>query len=159
MYRLWVLLGRKKYMIFVFNMVWQELNSHTSYWTSWTDIIIVEDDPYYFLQEGSSLTSVSFLSLIEYVGPYIPKSEREIKYPKADDEAIIDFISSLVPSFVKWASLNSFSLLAVTQFTRFDYEGRVIRLDTFSKVSLPNINPETLKFIKYVYRVLHQERV
>lgn len=45
------------------------------------DIIIVEDDPYYFLQEGK----------------YIPKSER-VSESSTDDE---QFIASLVPSYLK----------------------------------------------------------
>jgi len=64
------------------------------------DIIIVEDDPYYFLQEGK----------------YVPKPER-VEESAMDDEA---FIASLVPSYLK-----------------LDYQGRVIRLDTFSKTVAP----------------------
>ncbi|KAF9075867.1 PLP-dependent transferase [Rhodocollybia butyracea] len=64
------------------------------------DIIIVEDDPYYFLQEGK----------------YVPKSER-VSETELDDEA---FIASLAPSYLK-----------------VDYQGRVIRLDTFSKTVCP----------------------
>ncbi|KAF9061386.1 pyridoxal phosphate-dependent transferase [Rhodocollybia butyracea] len=64
------------------------------------DVIIVEDDPYFFLQEGK----------------YLPKSER-VPEPELDDEA---FIASLAPSFLK-----------------IDYQGRVIRMDTFSKTVCP----------------------
>jgi aromatic amino acid aminotransferase I len=51
-----------------------------------TDIIIIEDDPYFFLQEG----------------PYIPKSERvaQISRSTNDDEAA--YVSSLAPSFLKY---------------------------------------------------------
>ena len=63
------------------------------------DVIIVEDDPYYFLQEGD----------------YVPKVERSTAVVKHEQKK---FLSSLVPSYLK-----------------FDYQGRVIRLDTFSKVS------------------------
>ena len=62
------------------------------------DIIIVEDDPYYFLQEGE----------------YKPKSERVNATVKHESDK---FIASLAPSYLK-----------------FDCQGRVIRLDTFSKV-------------------------
>ncbi|KAF5393629.1 hypothetical protein D9757_000057 [Collybiopsis confluens] len=62
------------------------------------DIIIVEDCPYYFLQEGE----------------YVPKSKRTPE-PDVDDDT---FITSLVPSYLK-----------------YDYQGRVIRLDTFSKAN------------------------
>ncbi|EKM59753.1 uncharacterized protein PHACADRAFT_250454 [Phanerochaete carnosa HHB-10118-sp] len=65
------------------------------------DIIIVEDDPYYFLQEG----------------PYKPKSERSTVSVKHDQS---EFLSSLAPSYLK-----------------FDYQGRVIRMDTFSKYIAP----------------------
>jgi len=67
------------------------------------DVIIVEDDPYFFLQEG----------------PYIPKSRRtNSTSTPTDDEA--SYVSSLEPSYLK-----------------FDYQGRVIRLDTFSKTIAP----------------------
>ncbi|KAF7792821.1 hypothetical protein EIP86_003921 [Pleurotus ostreatoroseus] len=65
------------------------------------DIIIVEDDPYYFLQEGE----------------YKPKSERVNATVKHESDK---FIASLAPSYLK-----------------FDYQGRVIRLDTFSKTIAP----------------------
>jgi len=66
------------------------------------DVIIVEDDPYYFLQEGS----------------YTPKSRRTTRTAAfVDNDA---FLANLIPSFLK-----------------FDYQGRVIRLDTFSKTIAP----------------------
>ncbi|KIY73729.1 PLP-dependent transferase [Cylindrobasidium torrendii FP15055 ss-10] len=65
------------------------------------DIIIVEDDPYYFLQQGE----------------YVPRDARVDSREEHDAEK---FIASLAPSFVK-----------------FDYQGRVIRLDTFSKTIAP----------------------
>ena len=63
------------------------------------DIIIAEDDPYYFLQAGE----------------YVPKSKR--KAAAADDDDVAGFVQSLVPTFL-----------------RVDTQGRVIRMDTFSKV-------------------------
>jgi aromatic amino acid aminotransferase I len=63
------------------------------------DIIIAEDDPYYFLQAGE----------------YVPKSKR--KAAAADDDDVAGFVRSLVPTFL-----------------RVDTQGRVIRMDTFSKV-------------------------
>lgn len=52
-----------------------------------TDIIIVEDDPYYFLQFGK----------------YMPKTERVYNTPHAtkdvDEEAA--FVASLAPSYLK----------------------------------------------------------
>ncbi|KAG9005248.1 hypothetical protein FRB94_001666 [Tulasnella sp. JGI-2019a] len=65
------------------------------------DVIICEDDPYYFLQEG----------------PYVPKSYRSRKGVDMDPE---EWVETLSPSFLK-----------------FDYEGRVIRMDTFSKTIAP----------------------
>lgn len=65
------------------------------------DVIIVEDDPYYFLQQS----------------PYKPKSERSTVSVKHDESK---FIANLAPSYLK-----------------FDYQGRVIRLDTFSKYVAP----------------------
>ncbi|PPQ94958.1 hypothetical protein CVT25_003930 [Psilocybe cyanescens] len=67
------------------------------------DVIIVEDDPYYFLQEG----------------PYVHPTQRysNVKQTDMSDD---QYIASLVPSFLK-----------------FDYQGRVVRLDTFSKTIAP----------------------
>ncbi|KIK69891.1 hypothetical protein GYMLUDRAFT_34285 [Collybiopsis luxurians FD-317 M1] len=68
------------------------------------DLIICEDDPYYFLQ------------LPDYVLP----SQRGLDYCLAKPVTEDEFIGTLVPSF-----------LAV------DYQGRVIRLETFSKTLGP----------------------
>jgi len=68
------------------------------------DIIIVEDDPYYFLQEG----------------PYVPKASRKRETPLDRLSEEERYVASLAPSFLK-----------------FDYQGRVIRLDTFSKTIAP----------------------
>ncbi|KAI0355373.1 PLP-dependent transferase [Trametes cingulata] len=65
------------------------------------DIIIVEDDPYYFLQ----------------MAPYAAKFERRSSAGSASPEK---WLASLSPSYVK-----------------LDYQGRVIRLDTFSKTIAP----------------------
>ncbi|KDR83779.1 hypothetical protein GALMADRAFT_110657 [Galerina marginata CBS 339.88] len=67
------------------------------------DVIIVEDDPYYFLQEG----------------PYVHRSQRSsgTEQTELDDER---YIEGLAPSFL-----------------RFDYQGRVVRLDSFSKTIAP----------------------
>lgn len=65
------------------------------------NFIIVEDEPYYFLQSG------------EYVRP----EERSVKTEKPTNE---EFLNSLVPSFLS-----------------LDVEGRVIRLDSFSKIVAP----------------------
>jgi len=64
------------------------------------DVIIVEDDPYYFLQEGTYRLR-----------------EKRPAFAAVSNEA---FIASLEPSYL-----------------RFDYQGRVVRLDSFSKTIAP----------------------
>ena len=90
-----------EYGLFAFIKCWSKRCNETDYLS---DILIVEDDPYYFLQQG----------------PYVPPQER--KKTKAsnisDDETA--YIASLAPSYLK-----------------FDYQGRVVRLDTFSKTIAP----------------------
>lgn len=66
------------------------------------DIIIVEDDPYYFLQ----------------LPAYMPPSERSFK----DASAGKMDLSNLEPSFL-----------------RYDEDGRVIRLESFSKVRCESV--------------------
>ncbi|KAF8607804.1 PLP-dependent transferase [Ceratobasidium sp. AG-I] len=71
------------------------------------DVIIVEDDPYYFLQFPQ----------------YKRQSERSLRSHIPDTisaESSARFLNTLAPSFIK-----------------FDYQGRVIRLDTFSKTIGP----------------------
>ena len=66
------------------------------------DIVIAEDDPYFFIQ----------------IGEFVPKSQREeTKHEPPVGEDVSHFINSLVPSFL-----------------RVDTQGRVIRIDTLSKV-------------------------
>ncbi|KAI0776130.1 PLP-dependent transferase [Trametes elegans] len=65
------------------------------------DVIIIEDDPYYFLQMGT----------------YAAQFERRSQAIPSDPET---WLANLVPSYVK-----------------VDYQGRVIRLDTFSKTIAP----------------------
>ncbi|KAH7916089.1 pyridoxal phosphate-dependent transferase [Hygrophoropsis aurantiaca] len=69
------------------------------------DVIIVEDDPYFFMQ----------------LGDYEMKSVRSpfTSHSSGRDQAA-RFVSSLEPSFL-----------------RYDYQGRVVRLDTFSKTIAP----------------------
>ncbi|KAI9453469.1 PLP-dependent transferase [Lactarius psammicola] len=71
------------------------------------DVIIAEDDPYFFLQFGE----------------FVPKSQRKAaeREPPAGEE-VSRFIDSLVPSFL-----------------RVDTQGRVIRIDTFSKTIAPGV--------------------
>lgn len=71
------------------------------------DVIIVEDDPYYFLQLGT-------YTFKEDRSPGATSSGK----PSAEESK--RYISTLTPSFLN-----------------FDYEGRVIRLDTFSKTIAP----------------------
>ena len=66
------------------------------------DILIVEDEPYYFLQTGD----------------YIPKSERkEVKFNSQQE-----FIDNLTTSFLS-----------------IDTEGRVLRMESYSKVLAPGV--------------------
>ncbi|KAJ7876833.1 pyridoxal phosphate-dependent transferase [Mycena leptocephala] len=69
------------------------------------DLIIVEDDPYYFQQASA---------------PYGSSAAR------AKEQTDEEWLDNLVPSFL-----------------RFDYEGRVIRLDTFSKSMGPGVDRAT----------------
>ncbi|CAG9952687.1 unnamed protein product [Clonostachys rosea f. rosea IK726] len=66
------------------------------------DLVIVEDDPYYFLQ---------------YPG-YSPQAEEQPYQPKSTE----DFLKSLTPSFLS-----------------MDTQGRVIRLESFSKTIFPGL--------------------
>ena len=72
------------------------------------DIVIVEDDPYWPLQQP------------EYQLPNIRAQQSPKAYHQLLDESeiILAFVEEIEPSFL-----------------RYDYQGRVIRLDTFSKVS------------------------
>ncbi|GAA5883335.1 hypothetical protein JCM3774_005247 [Rhodotorula dairenensis] len=68
------------------------------------DIIMVEDDPYYFLQSGEYHRS--------------PQARSAALPNKTESDA--EFLASLVPSYL-----------------HLDYQGRVIRIDTFSKTICP----------------------
>lgn len=76
------------------------------------DIIIVEDDPYWYLQFPSAVSEEA-----KSRGLSIPKTEETYRPAKSSG---YDFIDSLVPSYLS-----------------VDTEGRVIRLDTFSKTVAP----------------------
>jgi len=64
------------------------------------DIIIVEDDPYWYLQ--------------------FPSSTPNTTAPRPKNSSGFDFLDSLIPSYLS-----------------LDYQGRVVRLDTFSKTVAP----------------------
>ncbi|KAH8989735.1 PLP-dependent transferase [Lactarius akahatsu] len=70
------------------------------------DLIIAEDDPYFFIQ----------------IGEFVPKSQRKAERESPAGEEVSRFIDSLVPSFL-----------------RVDTQGRVIRMDTFSKTIAPGV--------------------
>lgn len=76
------------------------------------DIIIIEDDPYWYLQFPSAV-----LEEARSRGLPVPQTEEVYKPAKSSG---YDFIDSLVPSYLS-----------------VDTEGRVIRLDTFSKTVAP----------------------
>ncbi|KAH9174517.1 pyridoxal phosphate-dependent transferase [Lactarius sanguifluus] len=70
------------------------------------DVIIAEDDPYFFIQ----------------IGEFVPKSQRKAEREPPAGEEVSCFIDSLEPSFL-----------------RVDTQGRVIRMDTFSKTIAPGM--------------------
>lgn len=70
------------------------------------DLIIAEDDPYFFIQ----------------IGEFVPKSQRKAEREPPAGEEVERFIDSLEPSFL-----------------RVDTQGRVIRMDTFSKTIAPGV--------------------
>ena len=69
------------------------------------DVIIVEDDPYWYLQYPSSSPS---------------SSTTTASPPRPTKSSGYDFLDSLIPSYLS-----------------VDYQGRVVRLDTFSKTVAP----------------------
>ncbi|KIM25871.1 hypothetical protein M408DRAFT_17111 [Serendipita vermifera MAFF 305830] len=71
------------------------------------DIIIGEDDPYFILQEG------------EYLPPNI-RAQKQAASTSNTSDPVEAFIDTLEPSYL-----------------RYDYQGRVIRMDTFSKTIAP----------------------
>jgi DNA-binding transcriptional MocR family regulator len=76
------------------------------------DVIIVEDDPYWYLQFPSAALLES-----EARGTPPPAAAPIHKFEKSSGHPFLD---SLVPSYLN-----------------FDYDGRVVRLDTFSKTVAP----------------------
>lgn len=76
------------------------------------DVIIVEDDPYWYLQFPSA-------AIEEANSRNRPITEETVEYTPANSSGY-DFLDSLVPSFLN-----------------FDTDGRVVRLDTFSKTVAP----------------------
>ena len=76
------------------------------------DVLIIEDDPYWYLQFPSAASSeAEARNTALPPTPLVHKFEKSTGYP---------FLDSLVPSYLN-----------------FDYDGRVIRLDTFSKTVAP----------------------
>jgi DNA-binding transcriptional MocR family regulator len=76
------------------------------------DVLIIEDDPYWYLQFPSAASSeAEARNTALPPTPPVHKFEKSTGYP---------FLDSLVPSYLN-----------------FDYDGRVIRLDTFSKTVAP----------------------
>jgi len=87
------------------------------------DIIIVEDDPYWYLQYPTSTaintTTTSDASNTSF-NPHMPMFANAEPQPDSWKQSGYPFLDSLVPSFVS-----------------VDTDGRVIRLDTFSKTVAP----------------------
>jgi hypothetical protein len=87
--RLCWLRGRKRYMIFASNLVEAPQLTDVTVSNCCADIVIVEDDPYYFLQEG----------------PYTLPSERSGKSEDSAlrlDDSDEEYIASLAPSFLSY---------------------------------------------------------
>ncbi|KAL8818999.1 MAG: hypothetical protein Q9223_002477 [Gallowayella weberi] len=80
------------------------------------DMIIVEDDPYWYLQYPSA-NKFSIAATGQRVPKPSPTDERNLDQPKSSGYAFLD---SLVPSYIS-----------------VDTDGRVVRLDTFSKTVAP----------------------
>jgi DNA-binding transcriptional MocR family regulator len=76
------------------------------------DVMIIEDDPYWYLQFPSATGKEA-----EARGLSPPPAQTPHKFEKSTG---YDFLDSLVPSYLN-----------------FDYDGRVVRLDTFSKTVAP----------------------
>lgn len=108
---------------------------YSAHWFVPSSKRLSQDDPYYFLQEGK----------------YVPKSER-VSESSTDDE---QFIASLVPSYLKWVILLLSRAFADSP-NRVDYQGRVIRLDTFSKACvLYHIQTVILTCISRLFARVH----
>lgn len=87
------------------------------------DIIILEDDPYWYLQfpsatAANTITTSSPLNTSFH--PSVPMFANAEPRPSSWKSSGFDFLDSLVPSYVS-----------------VDTEGRVVRLDTFSKTVAP----------------------
>jgi DNA-binding transcriptional MocR family regulator len=76
------------------------------------DVIIIEDDPYWYLQFPSAIGKEA-----EARGTPLPAAQPPHKFDKSTG---YEYLDSLVPSYLN-----------------FDPDGRVIRLDTFSKTVAP----------------------
>ncbi|KAF8574795.1 PLP-dependent transferase [Ramaria rubella] len=79
------------------------------------DVVIIEDDPYYFLQEGT------------YYPKEVRAKSKSVPPPKTGEDEETRYINSLVPSYLSHIDPGG----------SIDYQGRVIRMDTFSKTIAP----------------------
>lgn len=79
------------------------------------DVVIIEDDPYYFLQYAS-FGSPSEDQTVNNNEPLAPKEEKKA----AQRESLSAFAKTLSPTLLS-----------------LDVDGRVVRLDTFSKIVFP----------------------
>ncbi|MCJ1314320.1 hypothetical protein MMC25_008001 [Agyrium rufum] len=77
------------------------------------DVVIIEDDPYWYLQYPSANKHLAANSTSTHKNP----PPASYNTPKSSG---FDFLDSLVPSYLS-----------------VDYQGRVVRLDTFSKTAAP----------------------
>lgn len=87
------------------------------------DVILVEDDPYWYLQYPSADRSEALSrGLPAPIDNWQADSEKssDDMFPRSKKSSGYEFIDSLVPSYLS-----------------IDIDGRVIRLDTFSKTVAP----------------------
>ena len=87
------------------------------------DIILIEDDPYWYMQYPSADRSEALSrGLPEPLDDQPTYSEKSFDgvFPRTDKSSGYEFIDSLVPSYLS-----------------IDVDGRVVRLDTFSKTVAP----------------------
>ena len=79
------------------------------------DVVIIEDDPYWYLQYPSANEAS-----LAHQGRLAHSDQRNLDVPNLQKSSGYPFLDSLVPSYLS-----------------VDYQGRVIRLDTFSKTVAP----------------------
>lgn len=114
------------------------------------DVIIVEDDPYWYLQYPTATaknTTTTFHPSNQDFNPDVPMFANAEPRPAGWKSSGYDFLDSIVPSSIQ-----------------IDTEGRVIRLDTFSKTVAPGCRvgwitaqPAVIEKIQYITETSTQQ--